>query len=205
MIWYDTGMIWFRYDIIWYDFMIWYDTGMIWYQYVIWYDMILNDMILWYGMIWYDTIPVWYDIDMIWHRYDMMWHRYDMIWHRYDMIWYDMIWYDMIWYDMIWYIILYTPVDLFSIKHYSRGILGSKSCRRHFSYLCSNVWMTTTQRSHVEQSLFIQKDGVKFDHEEHTGACRNNSPKGSMGRRGFTLGTVSFTKNVPISLDNKYN
>jgi hypothetical protein len=54
---YDThcnDMIWYIYDMTWYDtirYMIWYD--MIWYD-MIWYDMIWYDMI-WYNCNWVDT------------------------------------------------------------------------------------------------------------------------------------------------------
>ena len=90
---YEIWGIWFMIDMIWYDIILmilWYE--MIWYDSMIWYYMILYDI---WCMIWYDMI-VWYN-DMI----------YDMIW--YDCMIYDSMtyWYDLIWYDMIWTYVSY--------------------------------------------------------------------------------------------------
>ena len=59
---------------------------------------------IWYDMIWYDTIYmiylIWHDIYDIW--YETIYMKYMIYMIRYDI--YDVIWYDMMWY-MIWYTI----------------------------------------------------------------------------------------------------
>ena len=57
---------------------------------VIWYDMMRDNIVIWYNMIWYmmrDNIVIWYD--MLWYvmTYEVM---------RFDITWYVMIFYVMI-------------------------------------------------------------------------------------------------------------
>jgi hypothetical protein len=94
-----------RYDMIGYDmiwYIIWYNTTWHFLCNLMWCDMMIYDVMIWYdGMIWYmiygmilydmrhDICDKWYDT---W--YGMIYMIYDVVWYmiRYDMLWY--IWYD---------------------------------------------------------------------------------------------------------------